>query len=76
MNLTYPFGKGKLPDFLSIRHFLRNVVSRLRGVPNLNKFFEACGILQYVWKNAQEDSKIEPTEVAEYSTIEQTISTW
>ena len=45
-------------------------------MPNLNKFFEACGIPQYVWKNAQEDSKIEPTEVAEYSAIEQTISTW
>ena len=41
-------------------------------MPNLNKFFEACGI----WKNAQEDSKIEPAEVAEYSAIEQTISTW
>ena len=45
-------------------------------MPNLNKFFEACGIPQYVWKNAQEDSKIEPAEVAEYSAIEQTISTW
>ena len=32
-------------------------------MPNLNKFFEACGIPQYVWKNAQEDSKIEPAEV-------------
>ena len=58
------------------RHFLRNVVSRLRGMPNLKKFFEACGIPQYVWKNAREDSKIEPAEVAEYSAIEQTISTW
>ena len=45
-------------------------------MPNLNKFFEACGIPQYVWKNAQQDSKIEPAEVAEYSAIEQTISTW
>ena len=45
-------------------------------MPNLNKFFEACEIPQYVWKNAQEDSKIEPAEVAEYSAIEQTISTW
>ena len=45
-------------------------------MPNLNKFFEACGIPLYIWKNAQEDSKIEPAEVAEYSTIEQTISTW
>ena len=43
---------------------------------NLDKFFEVCGILQYVWKNAQEDSKIEPADVAEYSAIEQTISTW
>ena len=45
-------------------------------MPNLDKFFEVCGIPQYVWKNAQEDSKIEPAEVAEYSAIEQTISTW
>ena len=45
-------------------------------MPNLNKFFEACGIPQYVWINAQEDSKIEPAKVAEYSAIEQTISTW
>ena len=45
-------------------------------MPNLNKFFEACEIPQYVWKNAQEDSKIEPAEVAEYSAIEQAISTW
>ena len=43
---------------------------------NLDKFFEVCGIPQYVWKNAQEDNKIEPAEVAEYSAIEQTISTW
>ena len=65
---------ARFPEYQ--RHFLRNVVSRLRGMPNLNKFFEACGIPQYVWKNAQEDSKIEPAEVAEYSAIEQTISTW
>ena len=45
-------------------------------MPNLNKFFEASGIPQYVLKNAQEDSRIEPAEVAEYSAIEQTISTW
>ena len=45
-------------------------------MPNLNKFFEACGIPQYVWENAQEDSKIEPAEVAEYSATEQAISTW
>ena len=43
---------------------------------NLNQFFEACGIPQYVWKNAQEDSRIEPAEVAECAAIEQTISTW
>ena len=43
---------------------------------SLNKFFEACGIPQYVWKNGQEDSKIEPAEVAEYSATEQAISTW
>ena len=77
MNLTYPFGKDKLLDSLSIKEiFPRNVVSRLRGMPNLNKFFEACGIPQYVWKNAQKDSKIEPAEVAEYSAIEQALSTW
>ena len=45
-------------------------------MPNLNKFFEACGIPQYVWQNAQKDSKIKPAEVAEYSAIEQAISTW
>ena len=43
---------------------------------NLNRFFEVCGIPQYVWQNAQEDSQIEPAEVAEYSAIDQTISTW
>ena len=45
-------------------------------MPNLDKFFEVCGIPQSVWKNAQEDSKIEPADVAEYSVIEQTICTW
>ena len=45
-------------------------------MPNLDKFFEVCGIPQYVWQNTQEDSKIDPAEVAEYSAIEQTISTW
>ena len=39
-----------------------------------NKFFE--GIRQYVWTNAQEDSKIEPAEIAEYSAIEQAVSIW
>ena len=65
---------ARFPEYQ--RHFLRNVVSQLRGMPNLNEFLEACGIPQYVWKNAQEDSKIEPAEVAEYSAIEQIISTW
>ena len=63
-----------LPDYQ--RHFLRNIVSRLRGMPNLDSFFDICGVPQYVWKHAQEDSKIEPAEVAEYSAIEQTIGTW
>ena len=63
-----------LPDYQ--RHFLRNVVSRLRGMPNLDNFFDICGVPQYVWKHTQEDSKIEPAEVAEYSAIEQAIGTW
>ena len=63
-----------LPDYQ--RHFLRNVVSRLRGMPNLDSFFDICGVPQYIWKHAQEDSKIEPAEVAEYSAIEQAIGTW
>ena len=45
-------------------------------MPNLDKFFEACGIPRYVWKNAQEDSKIGPSEMAEYLAIEQAICTW
>ena len=45
-------------------------------MPDLNKFFEGCGIPQYVWTNAQEDSKIEPAKVAEYSAIEQAVSIW
>ena len=53
------------------KNFLRNMVSHLRGMPDLNKFFERCGIPQYVWTNAWEDSKIEPAEMAEYSAIEQ-----
>ena len=43
---------------------------------NLNNFFAGCGIPQYVWINAQEDSKIEPAEMAEYSAIEQAVSIW
>ena len=45
-------------------------------MPDLNRFFEGCGIPQYVLRNASEDSKIEPAEVAEYSVIEQTVSIW
>ena len=45
-------------------------------MPDLNKFFEGCGIPQYVWINAKEDSKIEPAEMAEYSAIEQAVSIW
>ena len=45
-------------------------------MPDLNKFFEGCGIPQYVWTNAQEDSKIEPAEMAEYLAIEQAVSIW
>ena len=45
-------------------------------MPNLDSFFDICGVPQYVWKHAQEDSKIEPAEVAEYSAIEQAIGTW
>ena len=45
-------------------------------MPNLDKFFEACGIPRYVWKNAQEDSKIGPSEMVEYLAIEQVICTW
>ena len=45
-------------------------------MPNLDKFFEGCEIPPYVWKNAQEDNKIEPAEVAEYSAIEQALCIW
>ena len=38
-------------------------------MPNLDQFFEGCEIPPYVWKNAQEHSKIEPAEVAEYSAM-------
>ena len=48
------------------KDFLRNVVFCLRGMPNLDRFFEGCEIPLYVWRNAQEDSKIEPAEMAEY----------
>ena len=58
------------------RDFLRNVVSCLKGMPDLNRFFEGCGIPQYVCRNALENSKIEPAEMAEYSAIEQAVSIW
>ena len=45
-------------------------------MPNLEKFFEGCEIPPYVWRNAQEDSKIEPAEMAEYSAIEQAVCIW
>ena len=43
---------------------------------NLDRFFEGCEIPHYVWRNAQEDSKIEPAEMTEYSAIEQAVSIW
>ena len=58
------------------KDFLRNVVFRLKGMSNLDKFFEGCEIPPYVWRNAQEDSKIEPAEMAEYSAIEQAVCIW
>ena len=45
-------------------------------MPNLDKFFDGCKIPPYVWRNAQEDSKIEPAEMAEYSAIEQAVCIW
>ena len=56
------------------KDFLRNVVSHLKGMPNLDGFFEGCEIPCYVWRNAQEDSWIEPAEMAEYSAIKQAVS--
>ena len=52
------------------------MVSNLKGMPNLDRFFEGCGIPYYVWRNGQEDNKIEPAEMAEYSAIEQAVSIW
>ena len=43
-------------------------------MPDLNRFFEGCGIPQYIWRNALEDSKIEPAGMAAYSSIEQAVS--
>ena len=65
---------AKVPGYH--KDFLRNVVSHLKGMPNLNRFFEGCEIPHYVWRNAQEDSKIEPAEMAEYSAIEQAVCIW
>ena len=45
-------------------------------MPNSDRFFERCEIPLYVWKNAQEDSKIEPAEMAEYSAIVQAVCIW
>ena len=45
-------------------------------MPNLDKFFEGCEISPYVWRNAQEDNKIEPAEVPEYSAIQQAVCIW
>ena len=58
------------------KDFLRNVVSHLKGKPYLDRFFKGCEIPTYVWRNAQEDSKIEPAEEAEYSAIEQAVCIW
>ena len=77
MKHIFQHEKGKFHKSWGIRNFfLKNVVSHLRGIPDLNKFFEGYGIPQYVWTNAQEDSKIEPAEIAEYSAIEQAVSIW
>ena len=58
------------------KDFLRNVVSHLKSMPYLDRFFEGCEIPYYVWRNAREDSKIKPAEMAEYSAIEQAVSMW
>ena len=52
------------------------MVSCLNGIPDLDRFFERCGIPQYVWRNALEDNKIEPAGMAEFSAIEQAVSIW
>ena len=65
---------ARFPDHQ--RYFIRNIVSRLNGMLSLDKFFQTCGIPRYVWKNAQEDSKLGPANMAEYSAIEQTICIW
>ena len=45
-------------------------------MPDLDRFFKGCGIPPYVWRNALEDSKIEPAGIAEYSATEQAVSIW
>ena len=45
-------------------------------MPDLNRSFEGCGIPQYVWRNALQDSKIESAGMAEYSAIKQAVSIW
>ena len=52
------------------------MISHLKSIPNLNRFFEVCEIPHYVCRDAQEDSKIEPAEMAEYSAIEQAVCIW
>ena len=77
MKHIFHHGKGKIAQVPGYqKNFLRNLVSHLRGMPDLNKFFEGCGIPQYVWTNAQVDSEIEPAEIAEYSAIQQAVSIW
>ena len=51
------------------------MVCRLGGMPNLHRFFEGCEI-PHVWEKAQDDSRIEPFDVAEYTAIEQAVSIW
>ena len=58
------------------KDFLRNIVSHLKAMPNFDRFFEGCEIPPYVWRNTQEDSKIEPAEVVEYAAIEQAVCIW
>ena len=72
-----PLWKRQIAQFLGYqKNFLKNVVSCFRGMSDLNKFFEGCGILKYVWTNAQVDSEIEPAEIVQHSAIEQALSIW
>ena len=65
---------AKVPGYQ--KDFLRNMVSHLKGMPDSDRFFDGCEIPHYICRNAQEDSKIEPAEMAEYSAIEQAVSIW